>query len=857
MATLHEYTLHSPLPPFLTRPPNHSISTKPNSLSSPNSSTNHHKLTPLSHSSTLSNTQNLLLFQEPISSTVYASIIEACDSPRGCRQIHAHIIKNGFCGHEFVETKLLQAYAKCGCFLDAAQLFDKMPERNLYTWIAILKVYLDNGSYEDAFLLFLDLLVEDVGLEFFVFPVALKICSGYGGVELGRQFHGVLVRNGFSDNVYVGNALIDMYGKCGSFDDARGVLSNMGTRDRVSWNSMVTACAANGLVYEALEFLENMSLEDKLKPNFVTWSAIIGGFAQNGYDVEAIEMLRRMVAAGFEPNARTLASVLPACARLRSLELGKEIHGYIMRHGSVSNPFVVNGLTDLYRRCGDMQSAFSVFSKFSLKNEVSYNTIIVGYCEHGDVDKAKEIFYQMELEGKKKDTISWNSMISGYVNNSMFDEALHMFLDMVSKDEAKADSYTLGSVLSACANIASFRCGKEVHSLAIVGGLDSNSFVGGALVEMYCKCQDLDAALKAFDEVKEKDIATWNALISGYARCDQFESIHTLLQHMKEDGFEPNAFTFNGIIAGYVENERNEMALKLFSEMQASNCFPDIYTVGMILTACAKLASVERGKQVHSYAIKLGYEADSFIGAALVDMYAKCGTIRDASLVHSLIKDLNLVTQNAMLTAYAMHGHGEEGIGFFRSLLLNGFRPDGVTFLSVLSSCVHVGSVETGQEFFNLMRHYGVRPTLKHYTCMVDLLSRAGQLNKAYNVIKKMPMAPDSVIWGALLGGCVKHRNVGIGELAAKKLIELEPDIAGNYVMLANLYAFAGRWTDLAITRQVIDDKQIYKSPGCSWIEDKDGIHMFVASDKSHDRATEIYSMLDLLRTRMKLVHTI
>ncbi|KAG9134348.1 hypothetical protein Leryth_016237 [Lithospermum erythrorhizon] len=761
MATLHEHTHHSPLPPFPTRPPNHSISTKPKSLFSPNSSTNHHKLTPLSQSSTLSNTQNLLLFQEPISSTVYASIIEACDSPRGCRQVHAHIIKNGFCGHEFVETKLLQAYGKCGCFLDAAQLFDKMPDRNLYTWIAILKVYLDNGSYEDAFLLFLDLLVEDVGLEFFVFPVALKICSGYGGVELGRQFHGVLVRNGFSDNVYVGNALIDMYGKCGSFDDARGVLSNMGTRDRVSWNSMVTACAANGLVYEALEFLENMSLEDKLKPNFVTWSAIIGGFAQNGYDVEAIEMLRRMVAAGFEPNARTLASVLPACARLRSLELGKEIHGYIMRHGSVSNPFVVNGLTDLYRRCGDMQSAFSVFSKFSLKNEISYNTIIVGYCEHGDVDKAKEIFYQMELEGKKKDTISWNSMISG--------------------------------VLSACANIASFRCGKEVHSLAIVGGLDSNSFVGGALVEMYC----------------------------------------------------------------YVENERNEMALKLFSEMQASNCFPDIYTVGMILTACAKLASVERGKQLHSYAIKLGYEADSFIGAALVDMYAKCGTIRDASLVHSLIKDLNLVTQNAMLTAYAMHGHGEEGIGFFRSLLLNGFRPDGVTFLSVLSSCVHVGSVETGQEFFNLMRHYGVRPTLKHYTCMVDLLSRAGQLNKAYNVIKKMPMAPDSVIWGALLGGCVKHRNVGIGELAAKKLIELEPDIAGNYVMLANLYAFAGRWTDLAITRQVIDDKQIYKSPGCSWIEDKDGIHMFVASDKSHDRATEIYSMLDFLRTRMKLVHTI
>ncbi|KAK9292574.1 hypothetical protein L1049_020548 [Liquidambar formosana] len=804
------------------------------------------------HFSPSTNQTQLSSLDGPVNSSAYASILESCRCPSLGKQVHAHSFKSGFHGHEFVGTKLLQMYGRFGYLEDAVLLFEKMPVRNLYSWTAILSVHVDHGSFDEAFLLFQELQFEDIGLEFFLFPVVLKICRGLGVVELGRQLHGIVMKYQFVSNIYVGNALIDMYGKCGSLNDAKKVLGTMAERDCVSWNSVVTACAANGMVYEALELLEKMSESENSAPNLVSWSAVIGGFSQNGYDKEAIEVLFRMQAAGLEPNARTLASVLPACARSQKLSLGKEIHGYITRHGFMSNPFVVNGLVDVYRRCVDMGSALKIFSKFSVKNAVSFNTMIVGYCDNGDISKAKGLFDQMEIVGIKKDIISWNSMISGYVDNFLFDEAFSLFQDLLMEDGIEPDSFTLGSALAACADMASLRLGKQLHSHAIIRGLQSNPFVGGALVEMYCKCHNLMAAQMAFDEVAERDKPTWNALISGYARCNQIENIQTLLQEMKEDGFEPNVYTWNGIIAGHVENGHHESALQLFSEMQTSNLRPDIYTVGIILPACSRLATIERGKQVHAHSIRCGYESDVHIGAALVDMYAKCGSIKHALMTYNRISNPNLVSQNAMLTAFAMHGHGEEGIALFRKMLVDGTRPDHVTFLSVLSSCVHAGSVETGDEFFHLMGYYNVRPTLKHYTCMVDLLSRAGQLNEAYELIKNMPMEPDSVVWGALLGGCVIRGNVELGEIAAERLIELEPNNTGNYVLLANLYAYAGRWCDLARTRQTMKDRGMQKSPGCSWIEDKDEIHVFLACDKSHKRTEEIYATLDNLTLHMR-----
>ncbi|XP_058084732.1 pentatricopeptide repeat-containing protein At2g13600-like [Magnolia sinica] len=840
----HDITHHHHIPiviPSIQRPKN------PTLLSFFSPLTNNQ--TQSSTTSTHANFQTLL--HRPPTSHDYAHVVESCMCIHMARQIHAHAFKTGFHGHEFLETKLLQMYGRCGCIESASLLFEKMPFRNIYSWAGALTVFSDHGLFEEALLLFKHMQVEGTDFEFFIFPVVFKACSGLGDLGLGRQLHGFVIKRQFVSNVYVCNALIDMYGKCGCLSGAKMVFEKMPERDYVSWNSIVTGCAVNGMVFEALEFLEKMQSLGNLMPNLVSWSAAIGGFAQNGYDEEAIELFHGMLAAGIKPNARTLASVLPACARLQALSMGKEIHGYITRQEYMSNAFVINGLLDIYRRCGDMGNALMIFLKFSIRNRVSFNTMIVGYGENGEVSKAKELFDQMELVGIDKDTISWNSMISGYVDNGQFDEALKMFRDMQMEQGVEADTYTLGSALTACADKAALRQGKEIHSYAIARGLQLNAFVGGALVEMYSRCRDLPSAQMAFDGIMERDSAAWNALISGYACCNHMEHIDKLLDKMKSDGLEPNIYTWNGIITGHIENGYTELALQLFSEMQSANLKPDIYTVGMVLHACSSLATIERGKQLHAHSIRHGYEMYVHIGATLVDMYSKCGSIEHARIAFDRISHHNLVSRNTMLAGYAMHGRGKEGVALFHQMLVDGIRPDSVTFLSVLSLCAHLGSVEEGQEYFDLMANYDVKPTLKHYTCLVDLLSRAGCLSEAYELIKKMPVMPDAVVWGSLLSGCVIHGNVGLGEIAANRLIELDSSNTGNFVLLANLYASTERWDDFSKTRQLMKDRGMQKSPGCSWIEDKDQIHVFLASDRSHEQTDEIYAVLESLALNM------
>ncbi|CAL1366443.1 unnamed protein product [Linum trigynum] len=780
------------------------------------------------------------------------SRMSSCSSAVTGKLVHAHAIKSGFRGHEFVNTKLLQMYGRCGCLQDAKQLFDEMPLRSLRAWTAIIGVHSDHGLFQESIWYFLELLLEDVALDFFVFSSVLKVCSGLQMLEFGWQLHGMAIKFGFDMNVSVGNALIDMYGKCGSLEDAVKVLELMPNPDNISWNSVITASAANGMVHKALEFLEKMGTSDDLKPDMVSWSAVIGGFAQNGYDEEAIDLLSQMLAEGLQPNSRTMASVLPACARLERHELGKELHGYIMRHGFVANNYVVNGLVNVYRRCSDVRSAQTIFSKFGVKSRVSYNTMIAGYCETGDISMARQLFDQMELMGIQRSLISWNSMIAGYVDNSLYSEALSLFKDLITLERIKPDSFTLGSALTACAAMASLRKGKEIHSIATARGLQSNAFVGAALVELYSKCEDISAAQLAFDEVMEKDITTWNSLIFGYTRLNDTGKVQALLQQMKEDGHEPNSYTWNGILECHLQNGNLDSAMQLFlSENQ--NATPDAYTMGIILGHCSKSATLERGKQCHSLSIRRGYDSDLHIGAALVDMYAKCGSIKHAEMAYNRISNPNLVSHNAMLTAYAMHGYGDQGIHLFQSILATRCTPDDVTFLSALCSCVHAGNIEMGRLLFDLMAQYDVKPTLKHFTAMVDLLSRSGKLAEAYEMIQGMPMMPDSVLWGALLGGCVVHGNVEMGEIAAGKLFEVEPDESGNYVMLANLYAYGKRWSDLDRTRNSMKERGLQKVPGCSWIEERDEIHWFLASDVSHKMKDEIYVALDSLALHMKI----
>lgn len=789
----------------------------------------------------------LTLCQGLASSSDYASVIESCSCFHLGRGLHGHVVKMGYGGHEFLETKLLQMYGRCGAVEDAVLLFDEMPLWNVHSLAGVLSVYIGSEDFERAFLLFVKMLSEGFEMEFFIFPAVLKACSGLNVPDLGRQLHGFLIKSLFGSNLYVGNALIDMYGKCGCLDDAKMGLETMPQRDIVSWNSTISSFASNGMVFEALECMKIMESRGCVAPNIVTWTAAIGGCAQNGYDAKALELFYCMQEAGVKPNARTLASLLPACARLQNLRYGKVIHGYILRHDYITSTFVNNGLVDVYRRCGNMGYALDIFLKFATRNCVSFNTMIVGFCENEEVQKARELFDQMEASGVRRDSISWNSMISGYVGNGQYTEAFKLFKDMQMEEDVEIDSFTLGSSVAACANMNTPGLGKVIHSYAITRGLHSNSFVGGALVEMYCRFGDVGAAQVVFDNIPITDTATWNVLISGYAQCNQMENVHELLARMREHGIERNAYTWNGLMTAYLENEFNELALELFYEIQTRELPSDIFTVGMALHACSKLATIERGKQIHGHSIRNGYDMDVHIGATLIDMYAKCGKPEHARRAFNRILIHNLVSWNSMLAAYAMHGQWKEGITFFYQMLNNRIHPDQITFLSVLSLCAHAGAVDEGDEYFNMMAKYGIKPNLKHNTCMVDLYSRAGKLQEAYRFVEKMVMEPDVVVWSSLLNGCVIHGNVELGKLAARKLIKMDETNAGNYVLLANLFASSGRWDNFAKTWQTIKDKGMEKSPGYSWVEVKDQVHVFLANDRSHKQIDEIYATLDIL----------
>lgn len=206
-----------------------------------------------------------------------------------------------------------------------------------------------------------------------------------------------------------------------------------------------------------------------------------------------------------------------------------------------------------------------------------------------------------------------------------------------------------------------------------------------------------------------------------------------------------------------------------------------------------------------------------------------------------------------MILAYGMHGHGEDARELFKQMRQAGMQPNEITFVCVLSACSHAGFVHEGWKYFDCMiQYYGILPTMKHYTCMVDLLGRAGCLAEAEYLIEKMPLEPDAGVWGALLGACRIHGNIELAERVAERLFYLDPKNDGYYILLSNMYATAGRWDDVVKVRTLMIDRGLKKTPGYSLIEVNKSVHTFLVGDRSHPQSREIYATLDILAGKMK-----
>lgn len=371
---------------------------------------------------------------------------------------------------------------------------------------------------------------------------------------------------------------------------------------------------------------------------------------------------------------------------------------------------------------------------------------------------------------------------------------------------------------------------------------------------MYSSCGDLIVSRQAFDEITQPDVASWNSIIHAYVKVGLIDLARGLFDKMPER----NVRSWSSLINGFVRCGKYKEALALFREMQmlaVNDVRPNEFTMSAVLSACGRLGALEHGKWAHAYIDKCGIKIDVVLGTSLIDMYGKCGSIEKARDVFSnLGPDKDVMAWSAMISGLAMHGHGDECLKLFSEMIKRQVRPNAVTFLGVLCACVHGGLVNDGKEYFRRMsKEFGIIPSIQHFGAMVDLYGRAGLIDEAWNVVKSMPMEPDVLVWGSLLSGSRMCGNIETCEVALRKLIELDPTNSGAYVLLSNVYAKTGRWTEVRRVRDVMEGRGIKKVPGCSLVEMGGVLHEFFVGDDSLPESREIYMMLDEIMKRLKL----
>ncbi|ESQ43783.1 hypothetical protein EUTSA_v10006495mg [Eutrema salsugineum] len=398
--------------------------------------------------------------------------------------------------------------------------------------------------------------------------------------------------------------------------------------------------------------------------------------------------------------------------------------------------------------------------------------------------------------------------------------------------------------------------GQRTHAQILLFGLHSDPFVRTSLLNMYSSCGDLASAHRVFDESVAKDLPAWNSVVNAYAKAGLIHVARKLFDEMPER----NVISWSSLMSGYVTCGRNREALDLFREMQSpkpNQAFvrPNEFTMSTLLSACGRLGALEQGKWVHAYIDKYKLEIDIVLGTALIDMYAKCGSLERARRVfNALGSKKDVKAYSAMICCLAMYGLTEECFQLFSEMTSrNKINPNSVTFVGVLGACVHRGLIEQGKSYFAMMNEkFGITPSIQHYGCMVDLYGRAGLIEEAESLIASMPMEPDVLIWGSLLSGSRMLGDIKTCEAALKRLIELDPMNSGAYVLLSNVYAKTGRWMEVKRIRHDMEVKGIKKVPGCSSVEVDGVIHEFVAGDESQDDSEKIYAMLDEIMQRLR-----
>ncbi|XP_010518661.1 PREDICTED: pentatricopeptide repeat-containing protein At3g49710 isoform X1 [Tarenaya hassleriana] len=613
------------------------------------------------------------------------------------------------------------------------------------------------------------------------FRDVLKKCIAERDLFTGKSLHALYVKSLLSPSTYLSNHFVLLYSKCGLLVAARAAFDSTYEPNVFSYNTIIAAYAKESKIHIARKLFDEIP-----QPDVVSYNTLISGYADAGESVQAMILFKRMRELGFELDGYTLSGLIAACRD--KVCLVRQLHGIAISGGFDSYASVNNAFLTYYSKNGFLNEAISVFNGMDeeVRDEVSWNSMIVAYGQH--------------KEGKK---------------------ALALYREMVGKG-LEIDMFTLASVLSAVTSLADLVSGSQFHGKLIKTGFHRNSHVGSGLIDLYSKCggrKGMSESEKVFEEIPSPDLILWNTMISGYS----------------------------------LNEELSEEAVKSFRQMQRFGHRPDDGSFVCVISACSNL-SLSQGKQIHGLVIKSHIPSNEIsVNNALVVMYYKCGNLRDARKVFDCMPEHNIVSVNSMIAGYAQHGRGAEALLLCQQMLDSGSAPNNITFVSILSACAHCGKVEEGQKYFNMMKEeFKIEPELEHYSCMIDLLGRAGKLEEAEIIIETMPFKPGHVPWAALLGACRKHKNIELAKKAANQLIKILPSNAAPYVMLANMYTESKNWEEVAAVRKLMRERGIRKKPGCSWIVVKKKKHVFVAEDWSHPKIGEVNEYLEEMMKKIK-----
>ncbi|KAJ8747869.1 hypothetical protein K2173_013037 [Erythroxylum novogranatense] len=652
----------------------------------------------------------------------YSLLLKSC--------IRSHNFRLGKLVHDYLTRSLLEPdsvllnslislYSKCGEWDRASEIFEDMDDkRDLVSWSALISCYANNGLELKALSMFIDMLELGFYPNEYCYTAAIRACSNRGYVSFGEIIFGSVIKTGFLESdVCVGCALIDMFIK------GRLILS----------------------------------------PHISTI----------GLSKRAIDLFLDMLVCGYVPDRFTLSGAVSASAELGPSSLGQQLHSWIIKKDLTLDVCVGCSLIDMYAKC----------------------------ASDGSVTSSRKVFDRM----LDHNVMSWTAIISAYVQSGADNwEAIELFCDMI-QGPVKPNHFTFSSILKACANLLNPSAGEHLYSYAVKMGFASVNCVGNSLISMYTQCGDTENARKALTLCLRRI-------------CSNLEEAFDLSHELEDTGIEADAFTFASLLSG-----------------------------------ASSIGAIGKGDQIHARVLKLDLKSNLHISNALISMYSRCGDIDAAFKVFNEIRDRNVISWTSMVTGFAKHGFAARALETFCRMSEAGVRPNEITYIAVLSACSHVGLISEGWKHFDSMtRDHGIVPRMEHYACMVDLLGRSGHLDEAMDFINSMPFKAGVLILRTFLGACRVHRNRDLGMQAAKMILEQDPNDPAAYVLLSNLYASVGQWDDVADIRKSMQEMNLIKEAGCSWMEVDNKVHRFYVADTAHPRAVEIYRELDQLVLEIK-----